>query len=151
MMVCPPVACPRKLFTVRPGNDPGHRGTGTAVLQASFRMGPPAGFRRLQFCFKHRIRAMKDRRSSNRRKFPNPVHYSDSRDNYRGVIRDISTGGLFITTQDPLNVGTRIALCFDLPKCRTLLEARIVRSEGQGMGVSFQNIKGENSSLLSEA
>ena len=91
---------------------------------------------------------MRDRRSDPRRNYPTTVHYSSSKEDYTGTIKDISAGGLFINTPLPLNVGTRIALCFNVPKCRTLVEGRIVRKEKGGMGVHFQNIKGAAPNLF---
>ena len=67
---------------------------------------------------------------------------------YSGTTRDISAGGLFIETDVPLPVGTRITVDLQLLKTKVKAESEVVwvlmDEEGRtvGMGVRFVSLPG---------
>jgi hypothetical protein len=68
-----------------------------------------------------------------------PVDYADQKRVYHDFIQDLSKGGLFIETREPLNIGQTVALTFSLPKSNThfKMAGRIVRSETGGFAIQF--------------
>jgi len=66
-----------------------------------------------------------------------------------GGIRDISVGGVFINSSDPLPVGTPIRLQLNLGTERLDLEGLVRRAvPRQGMGIQFQSIPPETKQHL---
>jgi hypothetical protein len=63
---------------------------------------------------------------------------------HRGMIRDISAGGVFIETSESLDRGQNVALCFTLDQANTSLPFKIVgrvtRIFKNGIGVQYENI-----------
>ena len=62
------------------------------------------------------------------------------------VSRDVSTGGLFLNTPDPLVPGSQVELCFRVAPEGPQIECsgRVVYSlAGVGMGIQFIDPKGE--------
>ena len=64
-------------------------------------------------------------------------------------VRTIGMGGLFISTPNPVPVGTKLRLAFEVPGGNVLPEA-IVRNvaPGQGMGVEFTKLELKEQFLL---
>lgn len=64
-------------------------------------------------------------------------------------VRTIGMGGLFISTPNPVAVGTKLRLSFEVPGGNVLPEA-IVRNvaPGQGMGVEFTRMELKEQFLL---
>nr|MDD5723262.1 PilZ domain-containing protein [Syntrophales bacterium] len=58
------------------------------------------------------------------------------------VIHDISAGGAFIKTNQPLLMGQEVGLSFSVPNFEKTFElaGRIVRCNGEGIGVKFMNL-----------
>ncbi|HWN99274.1 MAG TPA: PilZ domain-containing protein [Blastocatellia bacterium] len=64
----------------------------------------------------------------------------------RKHMANISIGGLFITTEEPIRAGTRMVVRFELPnKHRVIAVSRVcyVR-KGQGLGVEFLSLDAED-------
>jgi uncharacterized protein (TIGR02266 family) len=64
----------------------------------------------------------------------------------RKNMANISTGGLFITTEEPIRAGTRMVVRFELPnKHRVIAVSRVcyVR-KGHGLGVEFLSLDEED-------
>lgn len=65
----------------------------------------------------------------------------------RRHMANISTGGLFITTEEPIRAGTRMVVRFELPnnKHRVIAVSRVcyVR-KGVGLGVEFLSLDDED-------
>lgn len=68
-----------------------------------------------------------------------PVDYSTKTRIYHDFIQDLSKGGLFIETREPLGLEETIALTFTLPKTGThfKIAGKIVRIEKSGVAVDF--------------
>ncbi|HLG16765.1 MAG TPA: PilZ domain-containing protein [Blastocatellia bacterium] len=64
----------------------------------------------------------------------------------RRSMANISTGGLFITTEEPLRTGTRMVVRFELPnKHRVIAVSRVCYTrKGLGLGVEFLSLDEED-------
>ena len=79
-----------------------------------------------------------ERRSSPRVDLIVRVHYATVDEIFSDFTRDINEGGLFVETENPLSVGSRIALQFRLPGGWGGVETRgrVVRVSPRGGGLS---------------
>jgi len=66
-------------------------------------------------------------------------------------VRDLSIGGIFISTETPLSNGSRIQLLFSLPEGEVRVEG-VVRyaTAGKGMGVEFTHMQTADHARLRE-
>ena len=64
----------------------------------------------------------------------------------RRNMANISAGGLFINTEEPLRAGTRMVVRFELPnKHRVIAVSRVCYArKGRGLGVEFLNLDEED-------
>ncbi len=64
----------------------------------------------------------------------------------RRSMANISTGGLFITTEEPLKAGARMVVRFELPnKHRVIAVSRVVYiKKNSGLGVEFLSLDDED-------
>lgn len=64
----------------------------------------------------------------------------------RKKIANISSGGLFINTDEPIRAGTRMVVRFELPnKHRVIAVSRVCYArKGRGLGVEFLNLDDED-------
>src|SRR5205814_2385799 len=64
----------------------------------------------------------------------------------RRNMANISIGGLFITTEEPIRAGTRMVVRFELPnKHRVIAVSRVCYArKGLGLGVEFLNLDDED-------
>ena len=64
----------------------------------------------------------------------------------RKNLANISTGGLFINTEEPLRAGTRMVVRFELPnRHRIIAVSRVCYArKGRGLGVEFLNLDSED-------
>lgn len=76
---------------------------------------------------------------------------------YAGVAADVSAGGVFVGTRDPLAVGTEVALYFTLEGGRTLHAEGTVRwvragdaNDVPGMGVAFSRLSDEDRRAIAD-
>ena len=77
-----------------------------------------------------------------RKSFPRRVFFTSQNQYYRGIIYDISRGGVFIKTKDVFAVGQKIRLVIPGTKIDNgvMLEAEIVRFGESGVGVTFVGV-----------
>ena len=77
------------------------------------------------------------------------IKYSNAEQFFTDYIQNISRGGIFVPTHDPLPEGTRLSITFSLPYCDPSITAegvviRSIRSEPgddigpSGMGIQFE-------------
>lgn len=89
-----------------------------------------------------------ERRAAPRVRFERPVHVSRASDDnfYAGILQDISTGGVFVATAEPLPVGLRLqfelAIDEDPPvplvgEVRWARTAEVVGEGEVGVGLAF--------------
>jgi uncharacterized protein (TIGR02266 family) len=73
---------------------------------------------------------------------------------YAGVTADVSAGGVFVSTDTPLAVGTEVALFFTLGDDRTLSAEGTVRwsrqDEPAGMGVAFTRLEDDDRRAIAD-
>src|SRR5215510_12612565 len=64
----------------------------------------------------------------------------------RRKLANISSGGLFINTDEPIRAGTRMVVRFELPnKHRVIAVSRVCYArKGRGLGVEFLNLDDED-------
>jgi uncharacterized protein (TIGR02266 family) len=64
----------------------------------------------------------------------------------RKKLANISSGGLFINTDEPIRAGTRMVVRFELPnKHRVIAVSRVCYArKGRGLGVEFLNLDDED-------
>ncbi len=72
-----------------------------------------------------------------------PISYATQNRIYSDNIADISKSGLFIETRRPLDVGEKIVLSFNMHGYDRpfKIKGNIVRSNQQGIGVEFDEVK----------
>ena len=69
------------------------------------------------------------------------VDYSDQKRVYHDFIQDLSKGGVFIETREPLAIGEQISMTFAMPASQNhfKVSGRIVRVAKEGIGIRFDN------------
>lgn len=56
-------------------------------------------------------------------------------------VRDLSAGGVFVSTRDPIAVGTTIKMLFSLPEGEIRVQGMVrFSADGRGFGVEFTNM-----------
>src|SRR5215210_7226507 len=70
----------------------------------------------------------------------------------RRNMANISLGGLFITTEEPIKQGTRMVVRFELPnKHRVIVISRVrYARKGVGLGVEFLNLDDDDKEEIKE-
>ena len=91
---------------------------------------------------KSEVSPPKERRKHKRKSFLKPVYFVSNQKYFEGVTKDISNGGLFISTKDRLEVGQYMNIAipntsFDKGQ---MLRAKIVRVEEEGIGAKIVGI-----------
>ena len=89
-----------------------------------------------QFCGIVRI---PERRRAPRAPYRTPIHYANAAAKGAGMVKDISSEGLFMETHGPLQVGDRIRIdfLFRNTKHPMDIEGQIARKAPGGVGVWF--------------
>lgn len=69
------------------------------------------------------------------------VDYADQKRVYHDFIQDLSKGGVFIETREPLKINEAIALTFSMPTSQSHFKVagKIVRVAEEGIGVQFES------------
>jgi hypothetical protein len=69
-----------------------------------------------------------------------PIGYTSSNQDFQGIIKNISSGGLFIKSDHPIAVGKKLKLSIPSKKKAKLvkLDGKVVRSGPNGFGVEFE-------------
>jgi len=81
-----------------------------------------------------------DRRRAKRVSLVTQIRTLEGGETLVGYSKDISTGGVFVETEDPPEKGTELTLRFRLAEDSPILEVRAVvayRMSGEGMGLRF--------------
>jgi hypothetical protein len=91
---------------------------------------------------KSELSPSQERRIHQRKSFLRPVYFVCNQKYYAGVTKDISNGGLFISTKDRLEVGQHMNIAipdtiFDKGR---MLRVKIVRVQEEGIGVKIVGI-----------
>src|ERR1041385_8448941 len=70
----------------------------------------------------------------------------------RRNMANISLGGMFITTEEPIRTGTRMVVRFELPNKHRVIAVSKVRyaKKGVGLGVEFLSLDEEDHEELKE-
>jgi len=105
-----------------------------------------------------KLRTLKtgDRRAHPRKKFLTLVDYATPDKCFSGYVHNISEGGMFILTRNPLAVGTDATLAFTMPESDIPIKAKgeVIWTGENGMGLKFKEVdeltKGEIRSVLAE-
>ncbi|MFZ5569482.1 MAG: PilZ domain-containing protein [Thermodesulfobacteriota bacterium] len=85
--------------------------------------------------------ALGEKRRDIRKPYFMAVDYATDDRFYQEFIFNISGGGVYIETRQPLPVGQPISLTFTLPDQHTYIKTsgNVVRTDGKGIGVAFRN------------
>ena len=85
---------------------------------------------------------VEDHRKHSRRSFDRPILYATRNRFFKGTIKDISKGGVFIEAPDMMAVGQRLTLA--IPSGRQgrglKLRGEIVRIDPEGLAIQFRSI-----------
>ncbi len=84
-------------------------------------------------------RSNQENRRDIRKSYFMAVDYATDDRLHQEFINDISCGGVYIETRQPLPVGQKISLSFALPDQQTHIKVSggVVRSDAKGIGVAF--------------
>jgi type IV pilus assembly protein PilZ len=99
-----------------------------------------------------------ERRRSERSDCVVQVDYKTVDELFSEFARNINEGGLFVETETPPAVGSRVALQFRIPGSsepiqvmgRVVRTSEGVRDEPLGMGIEFENLDGQSRDLINE-
>ena len=97
-----------------------------------------------------------ERRRSNRIELIVRVDYKTVDELFSEFARNINEGGLFVETDQPPEVGSSVALQFQIPGSDDPIQVmgRVVRlteggpGEEPGMGIEFENLDGQSRDLI---
>lgn len=90
-----------------------------------------------------------ERRSSDRKKLIVDVHFNEGDATGIASTRDIGIGGLYMTTNAQLSIGTLLLLKVTLDGRETSISGVVVYADpGHGVGVRFHALTEENEALL---
>lgn len=90
-----------------------------------------------------------EKRGSDRKKLIIDVRFNDGDATAIANTRDIGIGGLYMTTNAKLEIGTPISMSMTFDTKEISLSGVVVYTDpGQGVGVRFDNLSPENESLL---
>lgn len=93
-----------------------------------------------------------ERRSSDRKKLIIDVHFSGGDATGIANTRDIGIGGLYMTTNTKLEIGTPLLIQLSVGEKELSLDGVVVYSDpGSGVGVRFHELSKENEEYLKEA
>lgn len=90
-----------------------------------------------------------DRRGSDRKKLIVDVHFSGGDATGIANTRDIGIGGLYMTTNAKLEIGTPIFMQMSVGENQMAVDGVVVYSDpGHGVGVRFQELPAEDEAFL---
>jgi len=78
-------------------------------------------------------------RDNARRPYSTNINFLVDDRSLRGLSQDISSGGMFIETNEPLNIGDVITILIPNPKDETTIKmpSKVVRKTAEGVGVEY--------------
>ncbi|NJM53649.1 MAG: PilZ domain-containing protein [Blastocatellia bacterium] len=92
-----------------------------------------------------------ERRGSDRKKLIVDVHFSGGDATGIANTRDIGIGGLYMTTNTHLEIGTPIFMQMSIGENQLALDGVVVYNDpGHGVGVRFQDLSEDDETLLKE-
>lgn len=92
-----------------------------------------------------------ERRTSERKKLIVDVRFEGGDGTGIANTRDIGTGGLYMTTTAPLDVGTPIVMAFSVDGRELNILGTVVYSDpGHGVGVRFKDLTDTDETFLNE-
>lgn len=90
-----------------------------------------------------------ERRGADRKKLIIDVRFSDGDATGIANTRDIGIGGLYMTTNAKLEIGTPISVAMTIETQEITLEGVVVYTDpGHGVGIRFNNLSPEDESFL---
>jgi PilZ domain len=96
-------------------------------------------------------RTASERRGSDRKKLIVDVRFEGGDGTGIANTRDIGSGGLYMTTTAPLDVGTPIFMTLTLGAKTMNVHGTVVYSDpGHGVGVRFRDLSDEDASYLND-
>lgn len=96
-------------------------------------------------------RSPSERRGSDRKKLIVDVRFEGGDGTAIANTRDIGSGGLYMTTTAPLDLGAPIVMSINLGERSLDLNGVVVYSDpGHGVGVRFKELSPENEAFLSK-
>jgi hypothetical protein len=96
-------------------------------------------------------RTASERRGSDRKKLIVDVRFEGGDGTGIANTRDIGSGGLYMTTTAPLDVGTPIFMTLTLGAKTMSVHGTVVYSDpGHGVGVRFRDLSDEDASYLND-
>ena len=94
-------------------------------------------------------RSPAERRESDRKKFIVDVRFDGGDGTGIANTRDIGSGGLYMTTTAPLEIGTPIVMSFNVGDKALTMNGVVVYSDpGHGVGVRFKDLTDEDKEFL---
>jgi hypothetical protein len=92
-----------------------------------------------------------ERRGSDRKKLIVDVHFSGGDATGIANTRDIGIGGLYMTTNTPLEIGTPIFMQMSVGENQLAIDGVVVYADpGHGVGVRFHDLSSEVETLLKQ-
>lgn len=92
-----------------------------------------------------------ERRTSDRKKLIVDVRFEGGDGTGIANTRDIGSGGLYMTTTAPLDVGTPIVMALNVgEKTMNILGTVVYSDPGHGVGVRFRDLSHDDEVVLSE-
>ncbi|HQZ95687.1 MAG TPA: PilZ domain-containing protein [Pyrinomonadaceae bacterium] len=92
-----------------------------------------------------------ERRTSDRKKLIVDVRFEGGDGTGIANTRDIGSGGLYMTTTAPLDVGTPIVMALNIGERSMNILGTVVYSDpGHGVGVRFKDLSADDETFLSE-
>ncbi len=96
------------------------------------------------------VRKPSERRNSDRKKLIVDVRYEGGDGTAIANTRDIGSGGLYMTTTAPLDVGTPIVMSLSVGERSMDINGTVVYSDpGHGVGVRFRDLSDADEAILS--
>jgi c-di-GMP-binding flagellar brake protein YcgR len=70
------------------------------------------------------------------------VHHGDDQTHFAFDALDISAGGIFLKTSEPLDIDTmlKLELLLDDGNAKIMIQGKVVRNTPEGMGVEFSGL-----------
>ena len=89
-----------------------------------------------------KIQLRQEMRKHARKSYLKPVFFASENQYYKGLIHDISRGGVFISTQDTFLIGQIIRLVIPGTKIDkgVMLKGEVVRFDNTGVGLKFMKV-----------
>ena len=97
-----------------------------------------------------------ERRSATRHLVEAEVTLESDSHVFTGLVRDVSRGGVFVATYQPLPIGTKVLLALTLPERRVEVRGHVrwrrelCEESMPGMGIEFESLEASALSTIEE-